>query len=492
MSVFDGMILEFKPSTTSLSFLFLFFHNFVSLDKTSGSLFKTGGGIELARIKELPVCYYNGYASLDEFLSASNSNSDNQQQTQDGSGGKTEKTVTKRHHQRSHTKSLQIKSGTPGLAAIKNTFGLSSKLKFGAEANMASGSSSSSSSSSKRNQRRAQDVIDEMNRQYDHNLCLDRFINEMEQMQKKKEESGHKQQSQQQQTQQQQSQQQQSQEQQQQDPQQQNQQQSENMKCNVSPSNSSLSSCSSVVPQSNEDTDSGSRNSESIKSSTPENGGKTEKEENNSTSSKTSSSKDEQPASEKKSPKEKKSKPKSKESPLSSTTSTSKIKMQVDSTMEKQSGYTESGIELTGGSNSSVLSSSSVLDVAGEEKNNKNYKGGKLGRKRKRGYIYNPKPVVEKPPKKFVPVEAKDQSYWDKRQRNNEAARKSREMRREKVKEIHEKLMRLKKENEALRVAITLLIQRNESLESVIEDYEKTQGSTTSLPPTTGAPPINC
>jgi len=133
--------------------------------------------------------------------------------------------------------------------------------------------------------------------------------------------------------------------------------------------------------------------------------------------------------------------------------------------VKRNSDTTESGIEVncssttTGGVNTSSIASG------------KNYKGGKLGRKRKRGYIYNPQPVKGKPPKKRIPESNKDKSYWEKRKRNNEAARKSREMRRTKELEISGRFSTMMKENEALRVAISLLIKRNDTLENILGDY---------------------
>ena len=48
--------------------------------------------------------------------------------------------------------------------------------------------------------------------------------------------------------------------------------------------------------------------------------------------------------------------------------------------------------------------------------------GGKPGRRRKRGYIYDPKPLVPKSKTSTLPEELKDDDYWTRRQRNNEAA----------------------------------------------------------------------
>merc|ERR1712113_144070 len=154
--------------------------------------------------------------------------------------------------------------------------------------------------------------------------------------------------------------------------------------CNISPSNSSLSSSSSNLPQSNEDTDSASRISESIQSSTPENG----KDENN-------SNKDSNPNSgnESNSSKDDKTGHAKNDGILFSAKSSnnnSEENSENSSSNTKQYSSLESGIssmmeiETTG--------CSTVASECNQSEKTKNYKGGKLGRKRKRGYIYNPKP----------------------------------------------------------------------------------------------------
>jgi len=417
-------------------------------DKTSGSLFKTSGaGIELSRIKELPTSFYNGYASLDEFLSAA-STSDNTNGNSSGGGNNVH---TKRHHNRSFNSEKKISviqnpsgvtsDNAPGNAGVKKSSG----FKNNTQSSTVTGAKVKSGKvlEGEQHQGYAQDVIDEMNRQYDHNLCLDRFINDIEQRQQSKQKPQIPQTSVQQ------------------------TQKEIDRTCNVSPLSSSLgSTCSSAVPRSNEDTDSGSRNSESVKSSTPENG-KNEKEEHT-TCTVTQRSNN-----------EKSKKPKAEKN-------NKKLVVSDEGTPSGSIQFSvESGIELISSSppDDNTEENSTADSVNGEKA--KNYKGGKLGRKRKRGYIYNPKPVIEKPPKQFVPEQAKDQSYWDKRQRNNEAARRSREMRRLKEKETCDKLLRLKKENEALRVAITLLIQRNENLEIIIDEFEKPDNSQNARVPVT-------
>jgi len=94
--------------------------------------------------------------------------------------------------------------------------------------------------------------------------------------------------------------------------------------------------------------------------------------------------------------------------------------------------------------------------------------GGKLGRKRRRGYIYDPKPLVRKSKPNRVPTETKDPEYWDKRQRNNEAAKRSRENRRQKELEIVDKAKNLNEENESLQNRIKELEAKNSYLEQLL------------------------
>lgn len=62
-----------------------------------------------------------------------------------------------------------------------------------------------------------------------------------------------------------------------------------------------------------------------------------------------------------------------------------------------------------------------------------------------------PQPIIRKRPKLFVPDDCKDINYWDKRTKNNIAARRSREARRLKENQIALRAAFLEKENAALR-----------------------------------------
>jgi len=61
-----------------------------------------------------------------------------------------------------------------------------------------------------------------------------------------------------------------------------------------------------------------------------------------------------------------------------------------------------------------------------------------------------PQPIIKKRKKLFVPDENKDGKYWEKRQKNNVAARRSREARRLKENQIALRAAFLEKENSIL------------------------------------------
>merc|ERR1711992_268800 len=58
-----------------------------------------------------------------------------------------------------------------------------------------------------------------------------------------------------------------------------------------------------------------------------------------------------------------------------------------------------------------------------------------------------PQPIIRKRKKSFVPMEEKDIRYWEKREKNNVAARRSREARRLKENQIALRTAHLEKEN---------------------------------------------
>lgn len=84
--------------------------------------------------------------------------------------------------------------------------------------------------------------------------------------------------------------------------------------------------------------------------------------------------------------------------------------------------------------------------------------------KTEKTYKYNPKPLGKKNNRSFVPEERKTEDYWQKRIKNNVAARKSREDRRKKELEILDRKSQYEKENIQLRLFIEKLQSENQYL----------------------------
>ncbi|XP_049268129.1 thyrotroph embryonic factor [Rhipicephalus sanguineus] len=83
-----------------------------------------------------------------------------------------------------------------------------------------------------------------------------------------------------------------------------------------------------------------------------------------------------------------------------------------------------------------------------------------------------PQPIVKKSRKQFVPNELKDDKYWARRQKNNIAAKRSREVRRVKENQIVLRASYLEKENIALREEVHKLQQENDMLRKRLHEYE--------------------
>lgn len=81
-----------------------------------------------------------------------------------------------------------------------------------------------------------------------------------------------------------------------------------------------------------------------------------------------------------------------------------------------------------------------------------------------RQYKYNPKPLGKKNSRSFVPEEKKTEEYWQKRIKNNVAARKSREDRRRKELETLSKKAQYEKENVQLRMFVDKMQSENQYL----------------------------
>lgn len=76
-----------------------------------------------------------------------------------------------------------------------------------------------------------------------------------------------------------------------------------------------------------------------------------------------------------------------------------------------------------------------------------------------------PQPIIRKRQKLYVDFEKKDDKYWDKRGKNNIAARRSREARRLKENQIALRTAYLEKQNAGLKAALTNVNLTNTKLE---------------------------
>lgn len=90
-----------------------------------------------------------------------------------------------------------------------------------------------------------------------------------------------------------------------------------------------------------------------------------------------------------------------------------------------------------------------------------------------------PQPIIRKRKKTYVPGEDKDDKYWERREKNNMAARRSREARRLKENQIALRTAYLEKENGALQVALDKsaaenerLKEENKRLKEALDSYE--------------------
>lgn len=93
-------------------------------------------------------------------------------------------------------------------------------------------------------------------------------------------------------------------------------------------------------------------------------------------------------------------------------------------------------------------------------------------RRRSAKYIYNPLPISKKADRKFVCQAEKDEKYWERRIKNNVAAKRSRDMRRQKEIEISEKFKNLERENENLKDEVQRLRVKAVELERKLANLQ--------------------
>ncbi|KAG1688828.1 Hepatic leukemia factor [Nymphon striatum] len=82
-----------------------------------------------------------------------------------------------------------------------------------------------------------------------------------------------------------------------------------------------------------------------------------------------------------------------------------------------------------------------------------------------------PQPIIRKAKKNFIPDDNKDTNYWDRRIKNNSAAKKSREARRQRENQITLRAKFLETENDRLKNSINMLRNENRKLKNEIMQY---------------------
>ncbi|KAE8611544.1 hypothetical protein XENTR_v10012496 [Xenopus tropicalis] len=87
-----------------------------------------------------------------------------------------------------------------------------------------------------------------------------------------------------------------------------------------------------------------------------------------------------------------------------------------------------------------------------------------------------PQPMIKKAKKIYVPEDLKDEKYWTRRNKNNVAAKRSRDARRLKENQITVRAAFLEKENSALRSEVADLRKELSKCRNIISKYEKQFG----------------
>lgn len=93
-------------------------------------------------------------------------------------------------------------------------------------------------------------------------------------------------------------------------------------------------------------------------------------------------------------------------------------------------------------------------------------------RRRNSKYVYNPLPITKKAERKFYSQSQKDERYWERRIKNNVAAKRSRDLRRQKEIEVTEKYKNLEKENANLKEEVRRLRMKADELEKKLASFQ--------------------
>lgn len=105
--------------------------------------------------------------------------------------------------------------------------------------------------------------------------------------------------------------------------------------------------------------------------------------------------------------------------------------------------------------------------------------GGELFDPRKHKFAdeeLKPQPMIKKAKKVYVPEDLKDEKYWNRRKKNNVAAKRSRDARRLKENQITVRAAFLEKENTALRTEVAELRRELGKCRNIISKYEGQYG----------------
>ncbi|KAL7868977.1 hypothetical protein AOLI_G00129650 [Acnodon oligacanthus] len=105
--------------------------------------------------------------------------------------------------------------------------------------------------------------------------------------------------------------------------------------------------------------------------------------------------------------------------------------------------------------------------------------GGELFDPRKHRFTeeeLKPQPIIKKAKKIFVPEEQKDEKYWQRRKKNNIAAKRSRDARRLKENQITVRAAFLERENSALRLEVAELRKDCGRCRNIVTRYEAKYG----------------
>lgn len=93
-------------------------------------------------------------------------------------------------------------------------------------------------------------------------------------------------------------------------------------------------------------------------------------------------------------------------------------------------------------------------------------------RRRNAKYVYNPLPITKKADRKFFTQSEKDEKYWERRIKNNVAAKRSRDLRRQKEIEVSEKFKMLERENANLKEEVRRLRMKASELEKKLSHFQ--------------------